>query len=236
MWFCQNSYPNGSIIEAKYSSTGSYPWRSILHGRDVLLRGCRWRVGNGRSVHIWQSTWLPRKHPTKVTSPIIDSMVDAKVEILIDEATHRWNHSVIDGIFIPEEAELIKSILLPQQGVDDRVFWPFTQTGTYTQASRVFHCSSTVPFWLATLSLFFFSFKFWTVATGPSDTVAIVDTFFFFFNLLFVLFFPFYIYHCTSSIFALWAHCSYNNALVSWVFFFFSLFIQPFCLFNFFFF
>jgi len=46
-------------------------------------------------------------------------MVDARVEILIDEATHYWNHSVIVGIFTPEEAEIIKSIPLPQQGVKD---------------------------------------------------------------------------------------------------------------------
>ena len=107
-------FPNCSIMEVKESSTGSYAWRSILHGREVLLRGCRWRVGNGRSVHIWQSIWLPRKHPTKVISPITDSMADERVEILIDEATHRWNHSVIDGVFISKEAELIKSMLLPQ--------------------------------------------------------------------------------------------------------------------------
>nr|XP_023919081.1 uncharacterized protein LOC112030645 [Quercus suber] len=128
-------FPNCSIMEAKESSTGSYAWRSILHGRNVLLRGCRWRVGNGRSVHIWQSKWLPRKHLTKVLSPIIDSMVDARVEILIDDETHGWNHSIIDGIFIPEEAELIKSMPLPQHGVDDRLFWPFTQTGAYTSKS-----------------------------------------------------------------------------------------------------
>ena len=131
-FFNARFFPNYSIMEAKYSSTGSYAWQSILHRRDVLLRGCRWRVGNGRSVNIWQSTWLPRKHPTKVTSLTIDSMADVRVEILIDKATHHWNHSVIDGIFIPEEAELIKSIPLPQQGVHDRLFWPFTQTGTYT--------------------------------------------------------------------------------------------------------
>ena len=79
---------------------------------------------------------MPRKHPTNVTSPIIDSMANARVEILIDEATHRWNHLVIDDIFIPKEAELIKSIMLPQHWVDDRLFWPFTQTGTYTSKSR----------------------------------------------------------------------------------------------------
>ena len=88
-FFKARFFPNCSIMEAKESSTGSYAWRSILHGQDVLLRGCRWRVGNGRSVHIWQSTWLPRKHPTKVISPIIDSMADVRVEMLIDETTHR---------------------------------------------------------------------------------------------------------------------------------------------------
>lgn len=62
-------------------------------------------------------------------------MADAKVEILIDEATHCWNHVVIDGIFIPEEAELVKSIPLPQQGVEDSLFWPFTQIGSYTSKS-----------------------------------------------------------------------------------------------------
>ena len=63
----------------------------------------------------------------------------------------------------------------------------------------VFHCSSTIPFWLATLS--------------------------FSFSLLFVLFVPFYIYiyiyHYTSSVFAPCAHYSCNSALVSWIFFFF---------------
>ena len=30
---------------------------------------------------------------------------------------------------------MVKSIPLPQQGVEDRLFWPFTQTGTYTSKS-----------------------------------------------------------------------------------------------------
>lgn len=62
-------------------------------------------------------------------------MEGAKVEILIDEATHHWNHAVIDVIFIPEKVELIKSIPLPQQEVEDNLFWPFTQTGSYTSKS-----------------------------------------------------------------------------------------------------
>ena len=48
-------------------------------------------------------------------------------------------------------------------------------------------CTFTVPFCWATLSFFFF--KFWTVATVPRGTVAIVTTVFFFFSFYFFFFF-----------------------------------------------
>ena len=53
----------------------------------MLLRGCRWRIENGKLVGIWQNFWLPRKKSPQVLSPIIDSMVVAKVDLLIDETT-----------------------------------------------------------------------------------------------------------------------------------------------------
>ena len=41
-------FPNTTIMEAKDSRLGSYAWRSILIGRDVIQRGPRSRVGNGK--------------------------------------------------------------------------------------------------------------------------------------------------------------------------------------------
>ena len=77
-------------MEAQNSRSASYAWTSILHGRDVLHRGCRWGIGDGKSVSIWQDFWLPRKNNPKVLSRILDSMADANVEILIDEATRLY--------------------------------------------------------------------------------------------------------------------------------------------------
>ncbi|KAL0014696.1 hypothetical protein SO802_001765 [Lithocarpus litseifolius] len=62
-------------------------------------------------------------------------MVGAKVDILIDETTRQRNHELIDGIFIPEEANLIKTIPLSRQEAEDRLFWPFTHNGPYTSKS-----------------------------------------------------------------------------------------------------
>ena len=45
-------FPNTSLLEAKDTSSGSYAWKSILYGRDVINDGACWRVGNGKSIKI----------------------------------------------------------------------------------------------------------------------------------------------------------------------------------------
>ena len=125
-------FPNHSILEAKKSSTGSYAWKSILHGRDVILDGACWRVGNGKSIKIWQHHWLPRKHPTKILSPMVGTIEEATVDCLIDEETRTWNATMVDGIFAPQEAEEIKNIPLARNETEDTMFWPWEHDGNYS--------------------------------------------------------------------------------------------------------
>ena len=123
-------------MEAKHSRSGSYAWRSILQGKDVLLRGSRWWIGNGKSVKIWQHHWLPRKHPPLLSSPPIPSMKDATVDILIDAEKRQWDHGMVDGFFAPQEAKLIKSLPFAQVESEDISFWPWARDGSYTCKSK----------------------------------------------------------------------------------------------------
>ena len=66
---------------------------------------------------------------------MIDSLADAKVAILIEENPRQWNHELIDGIFTPTEAELIKTLPLSLCGAEDNLFWPFTNNGIYSSKS-----------------------------------------------------------------------------------------------------
>ena len=47
-------FPNSSIMEATDSRLGSYAWKSILRGRDIIKRGAIWRIGSGEKINIWQ--------------------------------------------------------------------------------------------------------------------------------------------------------------------------------------
>ena len=48
-FFKAKIFPMGCILEAK-EGTGSFAWKSILKGREIIQKGMLWRVGNGSSI------------------------------------------------------------------------------------------------------------------------------------------------------------------------------------------
>ena len=71
----------------------------------------------------------------QVLSPTVETLVGAKVEILIKEDTRQWDYNLINGMFTPEEADLIKSIPLSRCEAEDTLFWPFTSNVIYISKS-----------------------------------------------------------------------------------------------------
>ena len=50
--FKANFFPNCTIMEAKEGHGGSYAWKSILKGREVIQLGAKWSVGNGNFIKL----------------------------------------------------------------------------------------------------------------------------------------------------------------------------------------
>ena len=92
-------FPHCSILEAPYSSSGSYAWQSILKGRDLLLKGARWRVGCGDAISVWNDAWLPSKAHLWIKSQVVPGFEDMKVSALIDLATKKWDSNMLNGLF-----------------------------------------------------------------------------------------------------------------------------------------
>ena len=63
---------------------------------------------------------------------MLEGWEETTVNVLINEENRTLNEHLIDRLFIPEEAELVKKIPLSRHLVEDKVFWPWTQSRAYT--------------------------------------------------------------------------------------------------------
>ena len=105
-------FPNNLVMEASSPSSASYAWKTILRGRKVIQRGASWRVGDGKSINIWEDRWLPRKHFPKVLSSRSNILPSTKVCSLIHEDQKCWRIDLLELAMLSFEATMIKSIHL----------------------------------------------------------------------------------------------------------------------------
>ncbi|KAL3522190.1 hypothetical protein ACH5RR_015024 [Cinchona calisaya] len=60
---------------------------------------------------------------------------DTKVELLIDQTSHRWNTYLIDSVFEKEEAIAMKQIPLGRKWSKDRIVWHYTKNRHFSVKS-----------------------------------------------------------------------------------------------------
>ena len=114
-----------SFLEALVSNHSSFAWRSITRRRDLIIQGSRWRVGNGSLINIWTNRWLPSETNQKVCSPRTILPAEATIANLMDFSApqSRWKDFLIDSIFFPFEASIIKAIPLNIRRLEDTLIW-----------------------------------------------------------------------------------------------------------------
>lgn len=121
------------FIDVRMSNKVSYAWKSILFGRELLLKGLKYSVGNGSAIHVWSESWMEDLDGT--CKPLYRKQrvfdVNLKVSDVIDFPKRRWNKSMLDELFVPSDVQIL---LRNQPSVFHRDFWmwKFTPTGLYT--------------------------------------------------------------------------------------------------------
>ena len=105
-------FPYEDILNASLGNSPSFTWRSIFQSIEVIKSGTRWRVGNGRLIHIWEDTWLPSPSTFKFISPPRDFGDFPMVSSLIDQDTKWWKPNVVRTLFLPFEADIVIKIPL----------------------------------------------------------------------------------------------------------------------------
>ena len=126
-------YPTSSFMEAKIGNNGSYVWRSLVWGGELLKKGVRWRVGNGEKIRVFNSKWIRRPSLFKPITPKPVDRDNWKVSDFISNGL--WNLDKLNSFLWPIDVVEILSIPLGRVPREDVLMWHFDKTGVYTVRS-----------------------------------------------------------------------------------------------------
>ena len=137
-------FPFSNVLNAQLGCNPSYAWRSIHSSLEVIRKGTRWRVGNGKTIHIWEDKWLPT--PTTYKAISLPCCIDdfPMVFALIDHDTKRWKADLVKKTFLPFEADTILNIPLSCSLPNDKLIWLGTKRGEFTVRSAYYVALSLV--------------------------------------------------------------------------------------------
>lgn len=128
--YCHSS----NFLRVKCPSNASHGWRSILVGRDLLLKNLGWVIGDGRSIKVWKDPWLSLTTPKQPMGPPPCSSQHLLVHDLFLQDSLEWDIPKVTAT-LPAFSDEILSLKPSRLGAADRLVWLGNPTGVYTTKS-----------------------------------------------------------------------------------------------------
>ncbi|KAK0583366.1 hypothetical protein LWI29_036220 [Acer saccharum] len=126
-------FPYVDFIDAECNSSASYIWKSLMWGKNIIVTGTRWRVGDGKTIRIYKDRWIPRPTTFRPFSPPI--LGDNTTVDKLFSAFGGWNVDMLKSAFCDEDTTAILSIPISHSSVQDSLQWHYEQNGSYSSKS-----------------------------------------------------------------------------------------------------
>lgn len=92
-------------------------------------------MGCGDFISIWANAWLSSIKQPKIQSLVINGLQEAPVSALIDPVSKCWDKDILNGYFVPQEVDMILSIVLYCSHVEEKLIWPHVSSRIYSVKS-----------------------------------------------------------------------------------------------------
>ncbi|XP_062103997.1 uncharacterized mitochondrial protein AtMg00310-like [Humulus lupulus] len=125
-------FPNKIILDAFCGSKAFYVWRSLMWGKEIIIGGYRWRIGDGNDVRILHDPWLQGP----VSFKIFDKPHLPNDFFVIDLQNQdgEWDEEFIRNNFYNKDSDMILS--LPSENRDlGKILWHYSKNGEYSVKS-----------------------------------------------------------------------------------------------------
>lgn len=118
-------FPRSQMEESNIDYCPGYASRSIMSVKDLIQKGSRWRIGNGKKVKVYENRWIPTSLGFRFRSTRNILPENCEVEDLMDTELKTWNCELIYQEFEYEEATHIASISISDGVLEDKRIWHF---------------------------------------------------------------------------------------------------------------
>ncbi|CAJ2636477.1 unnamed protein product [Trifolium pratense] len=133
-------FPNCDFFESSIGHNPSYVWRSIWSSKSLVKGGCRWTIGTGEHINIWEQHWLKEGMPLTTPSDMQQFGDITKVKDLMLINSKTWDFDKIRGIFDNITLRRIMQTPLYASVRDDKLVWKLEQDGVYSVRSAYKQC------------------------------------------------------------------------------------------------
>ncbi|KAM6547612.1 hypothetical protein CsatB_019288 [Cannabis sativa] len=126
-------FSNGNFISSGLGSNPSLTWRSLFWGKELLLKGLRWRVGSGLTINCATDAWMPGNTTFK---PYFFKGADPNLMVadLISDQ-RQWDLVSLQANFSQADVDHILTIPLSLFPHNDVLIWSHSFTGIYNVKS-----------------------------------------------------------------------------------------------------
>lgn len=123
-----------SFLKVKPSKTSSHGWRSVLIGRDLLMKQLGWLVGSGAAINIWDDPWMSWSEQLRPYGPSPEQFQYLKFCDMMIQNTSDWNLDKVE-LVLPFHKHQILKINPNICGAGDELVWLKSPTGEYSTRS-----------------------------------------------------------------------------------------------------
>ncbi|XP_048596484.1 uncharacterized mitochondrial protein AtMg00310-like [Brassica napus] len=99
-------FPEGDILKATVKRKSSYAWKSIMYGKELIVKGMRHLIGDGSFTNMWTDQWL-QVHPPRPPRPITEVDEAEKVSMYLHSNNTGWDLDKLRLVVEPEDFEVI---------------------------------------------------------------------------------------------------------------------------------
>lgn len=111
----------GNLLDCYAPNSASHGWRGILAGRDIIMKGMGWVIGNGELVSVWRDNWLSTAQQMSPIGPPSSEEVDMRVKDLLLPDGSGWNLEQIRKYLSQYESHIRK--IMPCPSMQDERVW-----------------------------------------------------------------------------------------------------------------